>query len=584
MKNIAVLFLLAAVVLMPAMAHAQSDTTYTYISQQDGYLAGTVVVNGSVVFAGSNHVWQFKNGTFTKVYTSSEKVISDIFSDGKYIYLSEVELEQRNNGTVYDNNGISNPDTPTHPVPANNTNDNSSSSSENKDSVPSAPQSLSATYDSTNNDVVLRWNPSAYDGNSTITKYNIYKGPEQEKMYYYASVSAQSGVMTYTDTDAGTPGSTVYYYVTAVNSVGESPGSNEVYVTIPSNNSGGGSGITPQIEITTDTTDFNAGYNATNFTIVKMNDDFSIVDTYVLSNVTLYEAEAQLVHAAQIFEQDGNLYLAISGEDTVHTSNYTTMIYELSNGQFLLKLTTDKYITEIVNDEQYFYMRVQNKEIDVYDSSFTLKYSRSDISGTVDEYEAMYAANNSLHIVGCSYGEDGQFHAMYLVVDPTLSLIKYYRTWNATDGFYAVDSYENHTAMVDENGRLYLLHNPYVLFSGRTDPSYVKNLNTGDYIDISNSALRVQYMRMYGDSENSSVYHYVWGGFYQTWDGHVYMFITMSDRSNDWVDLRGVGGWLVATYENYTDWFLSGVVIVLFIAAMVYFDMRAKKKHRRWKL
>ena len=587
MKVYMVLFVLGLLLLaVPALTHAQSDETYTYISQQDGYLAGTIVVNGSIVFAGSNHVWQFKNGTFAKVYTSSGKVISDIFSDGKYIYLSEVELEPRSSGTVYDNDGISNPDTPTHPVPGNDTDGNSSSSGTQEQYAPDAPQSLSATYDSTNDEIVLTWYPPAYDGNSTITKYNLYKGPNQEKMYYFASVSAQSGMMTYKDTDVPSAGSTVYYFVTAVNSVGESPGSNEVYVTIPSNNSGGGSsGVQPQIQTTTDTTNFNAGYNATNFTIVKMNDDFSVVDTYVLSNITLYEAEAQLVHAAQIFEQDGNLYLAISGEDVAHTSNYTTMIYELSNGQFILKLSTDKYITEIVNDEQYFYMRVQNKEIDVYDSSFALKYSRSDISGTVDEYESMYAANNSLYIVGSSYGLDGEFHAMYLVVNSTLSSVEYYRTWNATGGFYAVDSYANHTAMVDENGRLYLFHNPYVLFSGRTDPSYVKNLNTGNYIDISNSALRVQYMQMYGDSANSSLYHYVWGGYYQTWDGHVYMFITMTDRSNDWIDLRGVGGWLMATYKNYTDWFMAGVAIVLIVAVFVYIDARERhKKHRRWRL
>ena len=580
MKAYVVLSVLALMLLaVPAGALASGGETYTYISKQDGYLAGTAVLNGTFLIAGSTHVWQFKNGSFTSVYNSTDKVITDIMDYGDYVYIAEAELYERYSGSVYDGDGNTGAQGGSYNNGYDNDTNNSGTTTLNQ-TVPSPPQQLAGDYDSTGAMVHLVWYAPQYDGNLTLSEYHIYRGTTRGHESYYATVPAGGDTIYYNDTNVQA-GQTYYYYVTALNSKGESDPSNEIYVYV--SGSGGGGGATVEIA-SSDTTNENAGYNATNFTIVKLDKNFNVVGTYVLQNVMVYEGALQLMHAAQLFGQNGNIYLAISGEDADNTVNYTTQIYQLSGGQFTQKLSISQYISEIVADNTYFYMRNQNKEIEVYDSTFTLKYSKSGISGNADQYEAMRADAGTLYIAGSSYGTDGQWHAMYLVVDSSLSTVQYYRTWNATGEFAAIDRYANHTAMSDPSGRLYQFQNPNIVYSGRTDPSYVKDLNAGTYVDISNSFLHVGYLRMYSDA-NDSTYHYVWGGYYQTWDGHMYMFITLSDRPNNWVDLRGVGGWLVAAYESYTDWFVAGAVIVLFIAAMVYIDMRDRhKKHRRWKL
>ena len=93
-------------------------------------------------------------------------------------------------------------------------------------SAPSAPQSLGASAG--NAQVVLNWSAPASNGGSAVTSYNVYRAtsPGGEG----ADCDRRASGTTYTDATAAN-GTTYYYKVTAVNSVGEGPLSNEANAT-----------------------------------------------------------------------------------------------------------------------------------------------------------------------------------------------------------------------------------------------------------------------------------------------------------------------------------------------------------------
>jgi len=93
--------------------------------------------------------------------------------------------------------------------------------------VPTAPQSLAATAGS--GSVSLSWAAPASNGGAAITGYNVYRGtsPGGE-----SATPVATNVTTTSFTDTGlTNGTTYYYTVAAVNSVGTSPQSNEASAT-----------------------------------------------------------------------------------------------------------------------------------------------------------------------------------------------------------------------------------------------------------------------------------------------------------------------------------------------------------------
>ncbi|TLZ66884.1 MAG: hypothetical protein E6K12_05390 [Methanobacteriota archaeon] len=91
--------------------------------------------------------------------------------------------------------------------------------------TPGAPQGLSATAgDAT---VSLSWSPPSSDGGSAITNYKIYRGTSSNGEGLLTTVG---NVLSYSDTSVSN-GVTYYYEVSAVNSVGEGPRSNEASAT-----------------------------------------------------------------------------------------------------------------------------------------------------------------------------------------------------------------------------------------------------------------------------------------------------------------------------------------------------------------
>jgi fibronectin type 3 domain-containing protein len=92
--------------------------------------------------------------------------------------------------------------------------------------LPTAPQNLVAMPG--NGQVTLTWSAPSSDGGSPITAYYIYRGLSSGSETYLTQVSGST--LAYTNTGL-TNGVAYYYRVTAVNSVGEGPASNEVSAT-----------------------------------------------------------------------------------------------------------------------------------------------------------------------------------------------------------------------------------------------------------------------------------------------------------------------------------------------------------------
>ena len=93
-----------------------------------------------------------------------------------------------------------------------------------------APQNLQATP--SNGQVTLSWAAPSSDGGSAITSYNIYRSMTSGGEGTTSIATVNGSTLTYTDTGLAN-GQTYFYKVTAVNSVGESPASNEANVTPP---------------------------------------------------------------------------------------------------------------------------------------------------------------------------------------------------------------------------------------------------------------------------------------------------------------------------------------------------------------
>ncbi len=94
---------------------------------------------------------------------------------------------------------------------------------------PSPPRNLRVvSYGS--NYINITWDVPADNGGTTITSYKIYRGDASGEESYYTYVKASK--LYFNDT-APLVGAINYYYVTAINSGGESDPSNEVYAAPP---------------------------------------------------------------------------------------------------------------------------------------------------------------------------------------------------------------------------------------------------------------------------------------------------------------------------------------------------------------
>ncbi len=142
-------------------------------------------------------------------------------------------------------------------------------------SIPDAPTGLAAVAGATY--VNISWNAPGFDGGSPIIKYRIYRGTTPGGETFYTEI----GNLTYFNDTTVTGGVTYYYKVSAVNSVGEGPLSNET----------NGTPIGPPTKI-----DFIKITNAPNGT------ELTIVTLNVGENITIY---------ASGYNSTGSTYLGL---------------------------------------------------------------------------------------------------------------------------------------------------------------------------------------------------------------------------------------------------------------------------------
>jgi len=93
--------------------------------------------------------------------------------------------------------------------------------------VPTPPQNLTVEEGKY---PILHWEPPENDGSSALSTYRIYRSEDGVNFSLLTEVSDY--IYYYTDEDVE-PGKTYWYYVTAVNDVGESDSSNLVKATVP---------------------------------------------------------------------------------------------------------------------------------------------------------------------------------------------------------------------------------------------------------------------------------------------------------------------------------------------------------------
>ena len=96
---------------------------------------------------------------------------------------------------------------------------------------PSPPKNLTARLTTINGNVavVLEWEASSAPTSYPVTEYRIYRGNSSGNESFYDKVGGDT--TSYVDYGV-VNGKKYYYYVTAVNDVGESGKSNEVNITV----------------------------------------------------------------------------------------------------------------------------------------------------------------------------------------------------------------------------------------------------------------------------------------------------------------------------------------------------------------
>ncbi|HYM44707.1 MAG TPA: fibronectin type III domain-containing protein [Solirubrobacteraceae bacterium] len=91
--------------------------------------------------------------------------------------------------------------------------------------LPGAPRNLTAATSSTRG-VALAWSAPASNGGAAVAGYVLYRGTRSGRETVYGSVSCSAASCTYNDS-ATRSGTTYYYTVAAVNTVGTGPQSNQ---------------------------------------------------------------------------------------------------------------------------------------------------------------------------------------------------------------------------------------------------------------------------------------------------------------------------------------------------------------------
>ena len=217
--------------------------------------------------------------------------------------------------------------------------------------VPGPPQNLTATPG--NGQITLKWQAPASNGGVNITSYKVYRGlsPGSETLLTSGGCSSLPAVLTCTDTGL-TNGTTYYYKVSAVNTLGEGQQSNEVNAA-PTR----GSGCTPEQLLS------NPGFetgssNPSPWALTSTHTPLSIISDSSLEpphsgnwdawldgwGTTTTDTIAQtIILPSGCSTYDFSFWLHIDTAETGHTTAYDTLKVQVLNGSGTVLTTLHTY-------------------------------------------------------------------------------------------------------------------------------------------------------------------------------------------------------------------------------------------------
>lgn len=94
--------------------------------------------------------------------------------------------------------------------------------------VPGAPNSPTATTATSGSGVRLTWTTPTSNGGSSVTSYVVYRSTTSGNEVSFATVTCSSNTCNYSNSTSTVSGTTYYYKIAAVNSIGTGPQSTEV--------------------------------------------------------------------------------------------------------------------------------------------------------------------------------------------------------------------------------------------------------------------------------------------------------------------------------------------------------------------
>ncbi len=265
-------------------------------------------------------------------------------------------------------------------------------------SVPSAPQNLQTIAG--NAQISLSWSAPSYDGNSPITSYSIYRGTSAGTETYLASASD----VNYIDTSV-TNGLTYYYAVTAINVIGESSRSNEVYATP--------SAPASVLVISNFPSSVNAG-TSQSFTLTAKDANGNIATGY-LGTVHFTSSDGQAVLPANyaFVSTDKGVHVFSATLNTVGTQSITatdTVTSSITGTQSGITVNAVKSLNVIVSTSKSSYSRGSTVPITV-----TVKDSSSGalLQGASVKVNVVNPRGSTMATLTASTGSNGQAQFNY---------------------------------------------------------------------------------------------------------------------------------------------------------------------------
>lgn len=298
--------------------------------------------------------------------------------------------------------------------------------------VPDAPTGFSGSAASSYVAVNLSWS-IPYDGNSSITGFNIYRGTTSGGQGLFPIANVSPSATTYSDTGL-TAGSTYYYKISAVNAVGESVKSSEISVPLIPPTPGAPTSVTANsgynaVSLGWSASDPNGGPSITQYRIYRSSSSggtFTQIGSTADGSTTGYSDNSAILGATNYYKVK-----AYNGFNESAFSNEASnrYVFQRTSGSGNAGETCNAWLARTSQAGSPFSPCVGNSSACYGGESYTSKcvYVR-----VQDAY--MYIYNSSINpfdVYGPDYGTWYPISEFYGSILPGAAPNDYYYTWSA---------------------------------------------------------------------------------------------------------------------------------------------------------